>query len=77
MKSIEGSKERFLGLFLTLQELDVINQKNINLTVLGLEIETCVGLNSVDEVIRKNFAGYVTDLFSRPVLLNIVSNGVK
>ena len=76
MKSIEGCEEGLLSLFLTLQELDVIDQKNINLAVLRLEVEACIGLDGVDEVICENFTGNVSNALSWPILVYIITDGV-
>jgi predicted GIY-YIG superfamily endonuclease len=52
MEGVECSKERFLGLFLTLQELDVINQKNINLTTLENLVVPLCSLPEQQEIVR-------------------------
>ena len=57
--------------------MDVVDQKNIYLAIFCLEIKAGVGLNSVDEVVCEDFAGDVPNFFSRPVLLNVVTNSVQ
>jgi hypothetical protein len=77
MQRVKGVEESFLSLVFTGQELDVIHQQNVYISVLGLEFSGLVVLDRIDEVVREFFAGNISHLGSRLQVNCVVTNGVK
>ena len=66
-----------LGLVFTLQELDIVNQKNVNIPIFGLEERSSVVLNSINKVIGEFFRGNISDLDLWIKIQGVVTDGVQ
>ena len=77
MQSVEGVKERLLGLVFALQKLDVVDQQNVDIAILPLKGRGAVVLNCVDEVVGELFARNVSNLEARIHLQRVVSDRVQ
>ena len=55
MQSVEGVEEGVLGRVFPTKELDVINEKNVDVAIPSLEGSTPVVSNGVDEVVGEFF----------------------
>ena len=71
---IESVEESFLGLIFTLEELNVIHQQNIDVSILCLELRSLVVLNCVYKVVGEFFAGDVANLGSWLQVHGVVTN---
>ena len=77
VQGVESVEEGFLCFCFTLQELDVVDEKNVDIAVTGLECSTTVIRNGVNEVVRELFATDITNTNGRLQALGVVTDGVK
>jgi hypothetical protein len=77
IERVEGVEERFLGLDLVLQELDVVDQEDVILAVALLELEWRVVPHRVYKVVRKLLARDVPDPHAWVLVLHIMSYGAQ
>src|ERR1051326_8422290 len=61
-KGIEGVKEFFLGAFFAGEKLDVVDAKQIGLTIAFPELDQVVVLDRVDELVDEQLARKINDL---------------
>ncbi|MNN13837.1 hypothetical protein D3C81_1268830 [compost metagenome] len=74
MQCIEGMKEFFLRRLFTSDELDIVNQQNIDISVFITETLSPVVTDGVDKFIRKFLGGNIYNFAARTVFQNIMSN---
>src|SRR5215203_3934143 len=77
VERVEGVEERFLGLYLVLQELDIVHQEHVVLPVALLELQRRVVPHGVDEVVSELLAGYVADAHAGVLILHVVAHGAQ
>ena len=77
MQVVERVEELFLGAFLVLQELDVIDQQHVDMAIAGAKLLLPIITNSVDEFVGEFFRVHVTDSQVRMHLRGVVCDGVQ
>ena len=77
MQRIENVEELFLGLFLSTEELDVVNDQQIDLAIEKGEVADAVVLDSLNELIRKALAGDVKNICIGAIRVQVVSYGLN
>ena len=76
MKRIEGVKKLFLGALFAGEELNVIDQKQIDIAEALTEAGHAVMLDAVNELVGELLAGNITDRKVRAVSLHLMPNGL-
>ena len=77
VQRVEGVEELFLGLFLALQELDVVDQQHVDVAIAPPELGTLVLADRVDEVVGQFLGGDVADPNPVEVVADVVAEGVQ
>ena len=77
MESVEGVEELLLDTLLALDELDVVNQKNVDVAVAALERDFAVVAERVDEVVGELFGGDVLHPHPGKESLGVIAGGVE
>ena len=78
MEEIERVEELFLGSFLPLHELDVVNEQHIAVVAIAtLEGSRGVRFDGVDELGDKCFGRHIADPATGVVLSHVVGNGLQ
>lgn len=76
VKRIEGVEEFLLGIFLAGDELDVVDQNTVNVTVFIFELIDIFGTESRNKFVAEGFGGKVTDFEIRIVFKKLPANGL-
>ena len=76
VKFIKGIEKFFLGGDLTDNKLDIVDQKNVNASVLILKVNTLVMLECIDQFVRKLLGSDIEDFQVRSCLHNVVADGM-
>src|SRR5690606_34901970 len=77
VQGIERVKELLLNPFLAGEELDVINQEHVRLSVLATKLRQLVVLNAVDELVGKAFRGKIGHLRTLLLRLHILADRME
>ena len=77
VERVEGVEELFLGAFLALEELDVVDQQHVDVAVAALEGDLAVVAERVDEVVGELFAGDVPHPDPGEESLRVVADAVQ
>jgi hypothetical protein len=65
VQGVERVEEGLLGLVFALQELNIVYQKNVYVTVCGLKLSIFIGLDGINKVVCEFFARNISDLGPR------------
>ncbi|CAB4632033.1 unannotated protein [freshwater metagenome] len=77
VEGVKGVEKGLLGLVFTLQELDIVNQKDVNIPIFSLEERSSVVLNGINKVVGELFRGNVSDLDLGVKIQGVVADGVQ
>ncbi|MMZ65548.1 hypothetical protein D1872_279580 [compost metagenome] len=74
MQRVEGMEKLFLCRFFTSDELDIVNQQYIDISVFITETLSPIVTDGVDEFIRKFLGGNIYNFTARTMFQNIMTN---
>ena len=77
VQSIERMEEGFLGLCLALEELNVVDQKDIHAAISSVEGSSLVICNRIDEIVREIFGAHISNPNFGKKFPRVVTNCVK
>jgi hypothetical protein len=77
VQGVEGMEELFLGLFLTFQELDVVDQQHVDIAVPPPKVGAFVLADRVDEVVGQFLGGDIANPDAVEVVAYVVAQRVQ